>query len=145
MTNQRPTPYERLGVLPQASPAEITSAYRRLLRRHHPDSRDSSPVTGPADRAARQDAADVLGPIIEAYALLHDPRTRAEYDRMQGTSKPTAKAPRAAANPDLLLGAGPVTWSQESWSASRPAKPTITQQQAMQELLRIVRSRLDRW
>ena len=88
MADQLPTAYERLGVLPGASAAEITSAYRRLLRRHHPDSRDMSQGPDSDAHAGGDDAAEALGPIIEAYAVLRDPGRRADYDRRQEALKP---------------------------------------------------------
>ena len=58
--------YETLGLRPDATPAEIRDAYRRLARRHHPD-------RGGADAAAM--------PLInEAYRVLGDPARRAVYD-----------------------------------------------------------------
>lgn len=68
MTN----PYVVLGVSPRATQAEITHAYRRHLRDHHPDIRPSTP-SGDADERLRQ--------ILAAYALLRDPHRRAAYDR----------------------------------------------------------------
>jgi len=80
MADERPTAYDLLGVSPEASPAEITSAYRGLLRRHHPDSSHASP--GPDELAAREeepprgDAAEALRSIMDAYAVLRDPGSR---------------------------------------------------------------------
>jgi curved DNA-binding protein CbpA len=65
-------PYAALGVSATATQAEITQAYRRKLRAHHPDVQSTAPSSG-ADERVRQ--------IIAAYALLRDPRRRADYDR----------------------------------------------------------------
>ncbi|HZQ32189.1 MAG TPA: DnaJ domain-containing protein [Mycobacterium sp.] len=65
-------PYSVLGVSHSATNAEITHAYRRRLREHHPDLRGDHP-TADADERLRQ--------IVDAYALLRDPRRRAAYDR----------------------------------------------------------------
>lgn len=73
-------PYDVLGVLPTASQAEITHAYRRHLRDHHPDTRHKAPNAG-ADERLRQ--------ILAAYALLRDPRRRADYDRTHPADKGT--------------------------------------------------------
>jgi curved DNA-binding protein CbpA len=67
MTN----PYVVLGVSPMATQDEITHAYRRHLRDHHPDIRPPAP-NGDADERLRQ--------ILAAYALLRDPHRRAAYD-----------------------------------------------------------------
>lgn len=67
MTKPR-DPYEVLGVPHEATHAEITTAYRVLLRRLHPDTRDQ-----PADPAR-------LAEVLAAYAVLRDPERRASYD-----------------------------------------------------------------
>lgn len=61
--------YEILKVRPDASKAEIKSAYRRLARKLHPDAHEGSEAT------ALRFAA-----IAEAYAILSDPRDRERYD-----------------------------------------------------------------
>jgi DnaJ-class molecular chaperone len=62
------SPYEILGVLPDATSDEIRRAFRQAALQHHPDT--SSGVT------------DALGirSVIEAYRLLVDPTARARYD-----------------------------------------------------------------
>jgi len=68
-----PSLYDRLGVAPTASTAEIRAAYRRLARAAHPDHAGS----------AREMAV-----LNEAWRVLGDPARRAAYDR-------SAAAPRA--------------------------------------------------
>lgn len=63
--------YEILKVSPEASRAEIRSAYRKLARKLHPDKNNGSEET------ARSFAA-----IAEAYEILGDPKERAEYDKI---------------------------------------------------------------
>lgn len=60
--------YALLGVAPDASPADITAAYRRRARTLHPD----IPVTGSLDRFLA---------VKQAYDLLSDPDKRTSYDR----------------------------------------------------------------
>jgi hypothetical protein len=62
-----PTPYEVLGVEPTASDAEIRRAYVALARRFHPD---ANPAGEERMRA-----------VNEAWAVLGDPRRRAQLDR----------------------------------------------------------------
>jgi len=58
--------YDRLGVAPSATDAEIRAAYRRRARAAHPDHAGSA-----ADMAA----------LNEAWRVLSDPGRRAMYDR----------------------------------------------------------------
>lgn len=61
------TYYERLGVAPDATPAEVRSAYRYAARRHHPD-------------AAGERSAAAMAEINEAWRVLGDPQRRRDYD-----------------------------------------------------------------
>jgi hypothetical protein len=61
------TPYEVLGVAPEASFDEIQRAYRLLALRHHPD---VAPDADPATMAA----------INDAWSVLSDPARRALHD-----------------------------------------------------------------
>ncbi len=59
-------PYKILGVSSQASSAEIKSAYRELVKRHHPD--------------AGGDARKILS-LNAAWEILRDPEHRRAFDR----------------------------------------------------------------
>jgi molecular chaperone DnaJ len=61
--------YFILGLEPDASPADIERAYRRLSRRYHPG-------INPGDRAAEA----MFRQIAEAYETLSDPSRRQQYD-----------------------------------------------------------------
>jgi len=96
-------PYSVLGGPPTATPTQITHAYRRQLRDHHPDTRTPQPNSGADER---------LLEILAAYALLRDPARRAAYDRARNDTgairiavthiQPTGDQPP--------LRAGPVRW-----------------------------------
>jgi len=62
--------YEVLGVDRGASEKEISAAYRRLAKQHHPDN-------NPGDAAAEARFKD----ISEANAVLSDPEQRKQYDQ----------------------------------------------------------------
>ncbi len=64
--------YSTLGLEPEASPKQIKEAFRRLALRHHPDRNRED-----AQSAVRMKA------INEAYAVLSNPRKRAEYDHLR--------------------------------------------------------------
>src|SRR5438876_6626122 len=70
-----PTLYDRLSLSPHATPAEITAAYRRLLRTFHPDSAATN-----ADTRALQD-------VITAHRVLSDPVQRRAYDSRLGRAE----------------------------------------------------------
>ena len=65
------THYEILNVAPSAELVVIEAAYRALMKKYHPD-QGGGAADGPS-------AAD----INRAYAVLRDPRRRAEYDQAE--------------------------------------------------------------
>ncbi|MEW6162028.1 MAG: molecular chaperone DnaJ [Nitrospirota bacterium] len=62
--------YEILGVLREASEADIKKAFRQLALKYHPD-------RNPGDKGAEEKFKE----INEAYSCLSDPEKRANYDR----------------------------------------------------------------
>jgi DnaJ-class molecular chaperone len=98
-------PYSVLGVPPTATQAEITHAYRRRLRDHHPDTRS---------QASNDTADERLRQILAAYATLRDPRRRAAYDRTHPAREDTGpvRIPvnRVKSAGDPPLRAAPVRW-----------------------------------
>src|SRR3954470_19362692 len=62
--------YDVLGVSRSASADEITKAYRKLARQHHPD-------RNPGDKQAEAKFKDVSA----AYEVLSDKQKRAQYDQ----------------------------------------------------------------
>jgi curved DNA-binding protein CbpA len=101
MPADQPDLYAILGVAPDASPAQIAHAYRRLIRASHPD-RHPDP-----DLAALTAAA-------AAYAILRDPARRAAYDHARcphhnhHPPPPPPTPRRHRTEPDVR--AGPVRW-----------------------------------
>ncbi len=64
--------YADLGVLKTASEAEIKTAYRNLVREHHPD---------------RQGDAIKFRAVAEAYEVLGDPAKRQAYDTANNNAR----------------------------------------------------------
>jgi curved DNA-binding protein CbpA len=99
------TLYDVLMISPIADQEFITSAYRILAKRHHPD-HDAS-----AGASAR------MAELNEAHAVLSDPRQRAKYDEMLKASKEPRSAPSAPGAVNLRYDDG--GWSVRS-TADRP-------------------------
>jgi DnaJ-class molecular chaperone len=76
--------YAALSVTPDATAAEIRHAFRALMRLHHPDVDASSAAgQGPGNNEG-EDARRIL----ESFAVLRDPRSRAEYDPTEAPGGP---------------------------------------------------------
>lgn len=78
MTRSVPDYYAVLHVSRGASPQEIARAYRALMRRHHPDI------------AGVEAAPAELQLIMQAFAVLRDPKRRHAYDREASRAGPAA-------------------------------------------------------
>lgn len=63
--------YDILGVSSKASPDEIAAAKTTLAKKYHPD----------ANMRKGIDTTEQMQEILEAYRILSDPDSRAEYDR----------------------------------------------------------------
>ncbi|MBA0125182.1 J domain-containing protein [Haloechinothrix sp. YIM 98757] len=99
-------PYAVLGVSPDATQREISSAYRRLVRGLHPDGPDGD--------------SGKLGEVVDAYERLRDPGRRTEHDRARhaGTRRARRTGPeptevpvrvhRTPRQPEPDVRAGPV-------------------------------------
>jgi hypothetical protein len=104
MTTEPTDLYAILGLNRHATQAQISHAYRTLLRRHHPDTR----TPGDPSQDAVSDAA--LQQVLTAYAVLRDPGRRADYDQRYTTQQsPTRPSPTIAeAEPVFVSWTGPV-------------------------------------
>lgn len=128
MTNQLPDYYGVLNVARTATRQQISRAYRALMRLHHPDLRDrsgnpdwSSEGAGGSDGIAN---SGLLG-IMEAFAVLSDAKTRAEYDRALSVTHinrdfnrggPREVPVRRVHTPQPpLLRVTPVLWERGPW------------------------------
>jgi DnaJ-class molecular chaperone len=77
------TPYEVLGVKPDASVDEIRKVYRKLAKQFHPDLNPGKP-----------EAEERFKSISAAYDLLSDPDKRARYDRGEIDETGAERPPR---------------------------------------------------
>ncbi|GAA1598793.1 J domain-containing protein [Kribbella karoonensis] len=100
-------PYAVLGVTAQASDDELDQAFRRLVRRLHPDTR----------RSVEPDADARLQDLLNAYATLRDPIRRAAYDRDR------------AGTADVVVpddDPAPIRFGPVRWHPSRAGTPDRT-------------------
>jgi len=86
MSNHPPDYYAILKVGRTATGQEIARAYRALMRVHHPD----------VERGTSEEGTSRLLGIMEAFAVLRDPKTRAEYDRTLPPVQPAPSTQRQA-------------------------------------------------
>lgn len=89
--------YVILGVLPTASPADITAAYYVLACKYHPDTAGADPA-----RLSK------LKRLNEAYEVLSDEQKRRDYDRRFGSGRRSTPAASATA-PDVAHPPKPTT------------------------------------
>jgi DnaJ-class molecular chaperone len=78
------TPYEVLGVKPDASADEIRKVYRKLAKEFHPDLNPGKPA-----------AEERFKAVSAAYDLLSDPDKRARYDRGEIDESGAERPPRS--------------------------------------------------
>jgi len=78
------TPYEVLGVKPDASADEIRKVYRKLAKQFHPDLNPGKPA-----------AEERFKAVSAAYDLLSDPEKRARYDRGEIDESGAERPPRS--------------------------------------------------
>jgi len=87
-------PYEVLGVDRDATPEDITLAYRKLARRWHPDKNQG------------KEAEERMKQLNSAYEILKDPKLRTAYDETQDLhpEDPGIFAHTSESGPDPNLG-----------------------------------------
>jgi curved DNA-binding protein CbpA len=68
--------YDVLGLPAEAGTKDVKSAFRRLAKKHHPDTSASG-----GRRAAARAAEAAMRLLLEAYRVLSDPERRRAYDR----------------------------------------------------------------
>lgn len=107
--------YAALHVAPDATASEIQRAFRALMRLRHPDVEASSR----AGQATGSNAGDEARRILESFAVLRDPESRAEYDPASAPAGPGRTAPGGREIPvrhhrpaSPVLRVTPVRWER---------------------------------
>lgn len=136
-SSHQPDLYAILGVTPSATAEQLTHAYRDLLRRHHPDTRPTTP--GIHDQAPTEDAR--LQQVIHAYAVLRDPAQRARYDdSRQPEPQQGHQRQRTAPPPSGTVVIGTVAQPLPAWIAPADAIASgpnrLTPTEVLERLLR---------
>ncbi|WP_461187824.1 J domain-containing protein [Arthrobacter sp. Z4-13] len=136
-----PDYYATLQVPHEATPQQISRAYRALMRSHHPDMgggrASAGGQSGLQNGAQKVDAGAGAAPaeaellrIMQAFAVLHDPARRAAYDReveakpatrtapasRTGTDIPVRKIQYPAGFPGNTIRVTPVHWESGPWA-----------------------------
>ncbi|MFF5794624.1 J domain-containing protein [Paeniglutamicibacter sp. NPDC012692] len=105
---ESPDPYVVLRIGPEATSAEISRAFRSLVRLHHPDTR---PIAGTSGEQATERAR--LQEVMDAYAVLGDPVRRELFDHQHHPPADlTQTRPRArfAGSQPPWMVVGPLWW-----------------------------------
>ena len=123
--------YAILGVDPDATDAQITHAYRALLRRHHPDTR----VSTNGEEAATDDTR--LRHVLAAYTVLHDPQQRADYDRRRRPPAPQRGRTRATPGGSTVI-LGTITTTRPTGLTPVESADTPPMAATMLDLLRAI-------
>jgi curved DNA-binding protein CbpA len=131
-SSDQPDLYAVLGVDPDASSAQLTHAYRALLRRHHPDTRPTTPDVDAHPHV--QDAR--LQQVIHAYTVLRDPAQRAHYDRERRPTPPRHREQhRTALAPAATVVIGTVNQANPAWIGTIDTTPIHQNRPLPSELL----------
>lgn len=117
---RRPDPFKTLGIPSTSSPAEITTAFRTLAKRFHPDLYQEKPER--VRRAAEQRMAE----LNEAYKLARDRLARGGEDDIYGTGQRARTQPWQGSD----VGAYSRTARRSETSAARAARMAASRDQA---------------
>lgn len=129
MSNQPPDYYEVLKVDRTATRREIARAYRALMRLHHPDVDGTVPAGRGTGNGGKADGGSGLLDIMEAFAVLGDPKTRAAYDRTMSVPTTRRGGPievpvrHVHAQQPPLLRVSPVLWERGPKAGSGQREP----------------------
>jgi len=106
--------YTILGVSRTASPDEIKSAHRELVKKHHPDLFPGATQKARANKKLQQ--------INEAYAILSNAERRRQYDsryfQRATVVKPAAAASKSRSSATSRRPPAIIVWKNIAWRAS---------------------------
>jgi len=109
--NQTPrTFYEILGVGQEATQAQVSDAFRALVREHHPDR-----FKDPSQKA---EAEKFLKDVTEAYNTLSKPGLRQEYDRSLARPQSSVQQKSAQEQVRELVGGGVSRYKSGDYSSA---------------------------
>ena len=112
--------YELLDLPASASSDDIKKAFRQQIARYHPDKVQH------LGKEFQDMAADRAAELTEAYRILSNDASRAEYDRTLGTVPSPASSPTSAPAPSASQ-APPPSQSPRAESYSAPGgRPSIS-------------------
>ncbi|MCB5291949.1 J domain-containing protein [Arthrobacter sp. SO3] len=119
--------YAALHVAPDATPAEIQRAFRALMRLRHSDVGSSADAgDSVAGDSGTGNAGDEARRILQSFAVLLDPKSRAQYDPPgRDAGRGTTAAGRAVTGGAVTGGAvtgGAVTGSPGAGSREIPVR-----------------------
>ena len=113
-------PYAVLGVARDATPLQVARAHRHLAKRHHPDLHEGA-----------TEAAERMRNINEAWAILSNPASRADYDRSHPSSGTPYGGHWAASRSPIRPASPSSTRTWATWRATaaetRAAPRTVRQ------------------
>ena len=119
---RRPDPFKTLGIAPTSTPAEVTTAYRTLAKKFHPDLYQEKP------ERARQAAEQRMAELNEAYQLAREKMARgAGVDEdIYGTRQRTRSKPYEGSD----VGSYARTARRRESSTARAARIAASRDQA---------------
>jgi curved DNA-binding protein CbpA len=111
------TYYTILGVSETATQESIKSAYRKRLKKIHPD------MVATLSPELRHEAQEVTQEIIEAYSVLMDANRRAEYDRDLANSRQRVSRIPTSRQKRTVSYAPPIVSRTRRSSSNQPSRP----------------------
>lgn len=117
---RRPDPFKTLGIPPTSTPAEVTTAFRTLAKKFHPDLYQEKP------ERVRLAAEQRMAELNEAYKLARDKLARGADDDIYGTRQRARTQPWEGSD----VGAYARTARRSETSAARAARVAASRDQA---------------